>query len=206
MRSPMNRSRLPVGVILAGGPGKRIGGGKANVALHGKPLLHYPLRAMREVLSDVAIIAKPETELPRLEGAMVWVEPDEPAHPLLGICEALALAGGRAVLVCPVDMPFISPRLLGALARADAESGPAVLASCHGEARPLVGRYLPAASPLLSRAAHGEASQQETMESLAPTLWDVPDEVELFDVNTPDDLLQAAGMLDRRKSGRPSRR
>ncbi len=107
-------------MILAGGPGTRIGGGKANVALHGEPLLHYPLRALRGVLSDVAIITKPQMELPRLEGTMVWVEPEEPVHPLLGICEALALAGGRPVLVCPVDMPFISPQLLGALASAEA--------------------------------------------------------------------------------------
>src|SRR5579875_2139966 len=112
MRSPMNRSSPPVGLILAGGPGARIGGGKPNVALHGEPLVQYALRAMRAVLSDVAVIVKAQVALPRLEGAMVWVEPDEPLHPLLGISEALALAGGRSVLVCPVDMPFISPELL----------------------------------------------------------------------------------------------
>ncbi len=200
MRSPMNRGGPPVGLILAGGPGTRIGGGKPSVALHGAPLLHYPLRAMREVLVDVAIITKPQMELPRLEGTMVWVEPEHPAHPLLGISEALALAGGRAVLVCPADMPFVSARLLGELARADAEGRPAVLASCRGRPRPLVGCYLPAAAGVLAQAAQRAAPLDEVLELLTPKLVEVEDEVELFDVNTPDDLLLAAGLLDQRRA------
>ncbi len=201
MRSPINRGSSPVGLILAGGPGTRIGGGKANVALHGEPLLHYPLRALRAVLSDVAIITKPQMVLPRLEGTMVWVEPEEPVHPLFGICEALALAGGRPVLVCPVDMPFISPQLLGALAGAESDGRPAVMASCRGDARPLVGRYMPAAAGLLAQAADGTVTLEEVLETLEPRLLEVEDEVELFDVNTPDDLLLAAGLLDQRRSG-----
>jgi molybdopterin-guanine dinucleotide biosynthesis protein A len=196
----MNRSGPPVGLILAGGPGTRIGGGKPNVALHGEPLLQYPLRAMRAALSDVAIITKPQMVLPRLEGAMVWVEPDEPTHPLLGISEALALAGGRSVLVCPADMPFISAELLSSLAGADDQGRSAVVAACHGDARPLVGRYAPSAAPLLSRAAHEQAPLAEIVPALQPQLVEVDDEVELFDVNTPDDLLLAAGMLDQRLS------
>lgn len=200
MRSPLNRSSPPVGLILAGGPGTRIGGGKPNVALHGEPLLHYPLRAMRAVLGDVAIITKPQMVLPRVEGAMVWIEPDEPVHPMLGVSEALALAGGRPVLTCPVDMPFIPTELLSALASADGEGRSAVMASCRGAARPLVGRYAPAAASLLSEAARELVPLEEIVQALQPKLVEVADEVELFDVNTPDDLLLAAGMLDQRRS------
>lgn len=199
MRSTQVTSRPPVGVILAGGPGNRIGGNKAGVALHGQPLLLHALRAMRQVLVDVAVIAKPQTVLPRLEGAMVWVEPDEPTHPMLGVGEALALAGGRPVLVCPLDMPFISPRLLGALALAEPEGRLAVLASHRGVARPLVGRYTEAATSLVSAAAHSQVPLEEIAAMLGPKLLEVGDELELFDVNTPDDLLQAAGMLDLRR-------
>lgn len=202
MRSPINRGGPPVGLILAGGAGARIGGGKASVALHGEPLLHYPLRALRAVVSDVAIITKPQMELPRLEGTMVWVEPEAPVHPMFGICEALALAGGRPVLVCPVDMPFISAQLLSALAGADNDSRAAVMAACRGEPRPLVARYMPSAAALLGQAAHGKVPQQQVIEMLQPQLLEVEDEVELFDVNTPDDLLLAAGLLDQRRSVR----
>jgi molybdopterin-guanine dinucleotide biosynthesis protein A len=196
MRSTQITSQPPVGVILAGGRGTRIGGNKASVALNGEPLLRYTLRAMRQILTDVAIITKPQTVLPKLEGAMIWVEPDEPVHPLLGVGEGLALAGGRSVLVCPLDMPFISPRLLSTLAAAERDGHAAVMASARGIARPLVACYTPAAGPQLSQAAQSQLPLEELVHALDPKLVEVEDEIELFDVNTPDDLLQAAGMLD----------
>jgi molybdopterin-guanine dinucleotide biosynthesis protein A len=196
MRSTQTTSNPPVGLILAGGVGTRIGGNKASLALHGEPLVHYVLAAMREVVRDVAIIAKPDTELPRLDGAMVWVEPERPLHPLLGVSEALALAGGRSVLVCPADMPLMTARTLGALASAGSEGRAAVLATAGGKLRPLVGRYMPAAAALLSEAAHGHRPLEEAVTALDPKLVEVEEEIELFDVNTPDDLLQVAGMLD----------
>ena len=199
MRTNRITSQPPVGVILAGGPGTRIGGNKASVALNGEPLLQHTLRAMRQVLTDVAIITKPQTVLPKLEGAMIWVEPDQPLHPLLGVGEALALAGGRPVLVCPLDMPFISPRLLGTLAAAEHGGPPAVMASARGIARPLVACYMPAAAAQLSQAARSELPLEQFVCALEPRLVEVEDELELFDVNTPDDLLLAAGMLDRQR-------
>jgi molybdopterin-guanine dinucleotide biosynthesis protein A len=45
------------------------------------------------------------------------IEPDAPSSPLLGIVEALALAGDRPVLVCPADLPFVTPDPLDADAR-----------------------------------------------------------------------------------------
>jgi molybdopterin-guanine dinucleotide biosynthesis protein A len=182
------RKQQPVGVILAGGPGIRIGGGKPGVALRGESLISYPLRTMRQVLSDVAVIAKAEIVLPQLEGAMV--------HPLLGVCEALALAGGRPVLACAVDMPFVTAELLTALAGAANGTSSAVLASWRGVARPLLGCYAPAAAPVLARAAADGVSLEEAVSALDPALVEVEDAFELFDVDTPDDLLQAAAMLD----------
>ncbi len=198
MRPTHSSGETAVGVILAGGPGRRIGGNKASVALLGEPLLHHSLRAIRQVLHDVAIIVKPQTLLPRLEGAMVWVEPEEPAHPLLGVGEALALAGGRPILVCPLDLPFVTPRLLGALAGADSEGRPAVLATCRGRLRPLLGRYLPAAAPRLAEAVERGLALEPAVDLLEPRLLEVDgeDEPELFDVDTPDDLLLAAGLLE----------
>src|SRR5438477_12761169 len=80
----MGGKSAPVGVILAGGAGRRIGGSKALVKLHGRPLISYPLAAMREALGDIAIVAKADTELPSLPGVTVWIEPDVPRHPLVG--------------------------------------------------------------------------------------------------------------------------
>src|SRR5271169_6084302 len=102
----------PIGVVLAGGRGIRMGCSKSAVALRGRPLISYPLQALRAALGDVAVIGKPDLELPSLPGVMVWIEPEEPRHPLIGIVEAIALAGGRPVLVCAVDLPFVTPALI----------------------------------------------------------------------------------------------
>jgi molybdopterin-guanine dinucleotide biosynthesis protein A len=186
-------------VILAGGPGQRIGGNKLIVALRGRPLVRYPLDAMRAAVGDVALIAKADTVLPPLSATMVWIEPDEPADPLAGIAEALALSGGRPVLVCPCDLPFVTPELFARLAVAAPEGARAVVAARAGVAYPLLGCYQPSAIQALSDAAEHGTPPLEMLASLNPALVEVADVLELFDVDTPDDLLQASGILDQRR-------
>jgi molybdopterin-guanine dinucleotide biosynthesis protein A len=100
------------------------------------------------------------------------------------------------VLACAVDMPFVTAELLTALAGAANGTSSAVLASWRGVARPLLGCYAPAAAPVLARAAADSVSLEEAVSALDPALVEVEDAFELFDVDTPDDLLQAAAMLD----------
>src|SRR5450755_2068285 len=139
----MARAREPIGIILAGGRGRRIGGSKAVVELCGRPLICYPLEAMKAALSEVRIVAKADTELPSLPGLTVWIEPEHPRHPLIGIVQALGLADGRAVLVCPVDLPFMTADLLRQLARAEPGNAPAVIVAHRGALQPLLGCYQP---------------------------------------------------------------
>src|SRR5450755_3987030 len=149
----MARAREPIGIILAGGRGRRIGGSKAVVELCGRPLICYPLEAMKAALSEVRIVAKADTELPSLPGVTVWIEPERPRHPLVGIVQALGLAEGRAVVVCALDLPFVTPGLLGELATADPGNAPAVIVACDGAVQPLLGCYQSSAGPLLAPAA-----------------------------------------------------
>jgi molybdopterin-guanine dinucleotide biosynthesis protein A len=191
----------PIGAILAGGPGLRIGGDKATVELHGKPLIDYPVEAVRPVVGRVAVLAKTGTRLPRLSGVAVWIEPEVPRHPLVGITQALALAGGRSVLVCACDMPFVSPELIRRLIKADPGRAPAVVACARGAMHPLLGCYQPRALDVLSAAAReGTAPLVETIAAIDPVQLEVNEPEELFDVDTPDDLLQAAAMLDQRRA------
>jgi molybdopterin-guanine dinucleotide biosynthesis protein A len=197
--------RKPVGVVLAGGLGRRLGGAKATVNLCGRPLICYPLDALASVLGEVAVIAKADTELPSLPGVTVWIEPQTPRHPLLGIVEALALAGGRPVLVCASDLPFVTPRLVASLVRADAGGAPAVVAAAHGTMQPLLGRYEPAAVRLLAGAAAEDMPARAAVAAISPRLFEVADPDALFNVNAPEDLLQAAAILDRRRRGTTTR-
>lgn len=198
----MARGREPIGVVLAGGEGRRIGGSKAIVQLHGRPLISYPLEALRLALREVAVIAKPETELPSVRGVTVWVEPDRRQHPLVGILQALGLAGGRPVLVCALDLPFVTPALVRRIADADPGNGAAAIASSRSEVQPLLGCYQPRALELLAEPAlDPEISLRDAVAALRPLLVEVEDPEALFNVNAPDDLLQAAAMLDRREAG-----
>jgi molybdenum cofactor guanylyltransferase len=197
----MRRRRDPVGVILAGGSGRRIGGSKAIVQLHGTPLIAYPLEAVRGALGEVAIVAKTDTRLPGLPGVTVWIEPDEPRHPLVGIMQALALAEGRPVLVCAADLPFVTSELIAALAAAEPGRAPAVLAALEGSMQPLLGCYQPKALDLLQQADFApELPLRDCIASIEPVAFDVAEPDLLFNVNTPDDLLQAAAMMDTRRA------
>ncbi len=199
----MLRRQQPIGVILGGGRGLRMGGGKLAVALDHRPLISYPLQAMQSVLTDVAVIAKADSQLPNLTGVMLWVEPDEPHHPLLGIAEALALSGGRPVISCPGDMPFVSPGLLSRVL-VEAGSGPATVVSCDGAVQPLIGCYRPEAATWLLSGARAGASATRTVMDLEPKLVELPASAaqDLFNVNSPDELLRAAAILDSRRISR----
>jgi len=186
----------PIGVILAGGLGRRIGGAKAVVKLAGRPLITYPLAA-------VAVLAKPDTTLPSLPGATVWIERAEPRHPLVGVVEALGLAEGRAVVICAADLPFVTASLIRALATSNPGRAPAMVAASAGAMHPLLGCYQPAAASLLGPIAAGERRpMREIVGAIEPRLLEVQDPEALFNVNAPDDLLRAAAMLDARRLSR----
>lgn len=194
----MSAPTEPIGVVLAGGLGRRIGGSKATVELCGRPLIWYPLKALQRALQDVAVIAKPDTELPGLPGVTVWIEPQTPRHPLVGIVQALALAANRPVLICAGDLPFLTAKLIGQLARCDPGGATAVIAAWGGEIQPLLGCYQPRSLELLRDAATRAAMPvREAVEGIGPRVFEVDDPEVLFEVNAPDDLLQAAAMLSR---------
>jgi molybdopterin-guanine dinucleotide biosynthesis protein A len=192
----------PLGVILAGGLGARIGGAKAVVELAGKPLIQYPCEALQAALGEVVVIAKADTELPGLAGVTVWVEPQAPRHPLIGLMHALDLAEGRPVLAFPVDLPFVTAAVIRRFAEADPGDAPAVVASAGGVVQPLLGCYQPQARERLRSAGFSpDVPVRRAIAAIAARQLDVDPQV-LFNVNSPDDLLQAAAMLDRAKPPR----
>jgi molybdenum cofactor guanylyltransferase len=198
MRLPgPRRAPPPVGVVLAGGAGRRLGGDKAVVALDGRPMLQYPLAALREAVGEVAVVVKRDTVLPRLDDDVrVWLEADEPRHPLTGLLRALRLAGGRAVLAVAVDLPLVRPALLRALAT-HRTTALAVVPRAGGRLQPLCARYEPEALDVL--AQFGPVERLATVvERLAPAVLDVADDEDLLSVDAPEDVWRAAAALSRR--------
>lgn len=176
-----------IGVVLAGGLGRRMGGAKATATLGGRPLIAYPLDALGEVCARVVVVCKRDTALP--DGvAERWDEPDDPHHPIAGIVHALERADGP-ILVCAADMPFVTADTAGLVA-ADLRPGmKAAVAFCEGRLEPLLAAYAPEALEVL-RTAPADEPLRRTVESLMPVLIDVPPDV-VFNVNDEADLAEA---------------
>ena len=199
MTCPGSRHPPPIGVVLAGGAGRRIGGGKAVAVLGGRPLVAYPVDALRTTLADVVVQAKPESALPELAGVIVWREPPFPRHPLFAIVHALERAAPRAVLVCAGDLPFVTPALIARLAKASGGEA-AVVAAVGGRIHPLLALYRPAALAALRDALRRrpDGSLTAAVEALEPVRLAAA-ETELMNVNTPEDLGRAEALLASRR-------
>lgn len=187
-----------LGVVLAGGAGARLGGGKAGVELAGRALVEYPLAALADAGIEAMVVAKLETELPALD-VPVLREPEEPRHPLLGIVTALRAGGGWPVLAVACDLPLLTPALLAALAAAPERL---VLAAPGGDPQPLLGRYAAELLPALEVALERREPLRRTVAALAPRLladadlarFGDPEEL-LLNVNDFSDLARADGIL-----------
>jgi molybdopterin-guanine dinucleotide biosynthesis protein A len=171
-----------LGVVLAGGLGRRLGGPeKPLLELAGRPLISYPLAALREALGEAVVVAK--HELPGLE---VWVEPPEPRHPLTGIVHALRAAGGRAIFVCAADMPLLDAAEVQAICAARGDA-PAVVPRAGGRLQPLCALYEQSALAGLEQATPA-AALTATVEALVPLVLERPDARPYTNVNTQAEL------------------
>lgn len=174
--------------MLAGGAGRRVGGGKPLLLLHGRPLIEYPLAALCEAGLEAMVVSRSDVVLPAL-GVPVVHDASPVRHPLAGILAALDHAGGRAVLVVAADMPFLEAPLLRAIAGAD-PAAPVVAAEAAGALEPLCARYSPAVRDALERALGAEAPLRRTLAGLSPATVATRPEV-VASLNTLDDLERA---------------
>src|SRR3954463_13137923 len=123
-----------------------MGAPKATAGLAGRPLIAYPVAALHTVCERVVVVAKRHTELPpELER---WDEPDDPQHPVAGLCHALQQANGP-ILVCAADMPFVTPEVLRLTPVDLPPHRTAAVGSCDGRIEPLLAAYAPEALGVL---------------------------------------------------------
>jgi molybdopterin-guanine dinucleotide biosynthesis protein A len=193
----------PLAAVLAGGRGRRMGGAKATASLAGRPLIAWPVAAAQAAGLETVVVAKRGSELPSLS-VPVWVEPDEPAHPLAGLVRALE--AGRPVVAIGCDMPFVAPELLERLASLDGCAAPRVA----GRLEPFPARYEPSALPVLRAALAREAPLREALAALEPRELDLrglgDPALLVRSVNTPEELAAAAARLAPAPRGAAQRR
>jgi molybdenum cofactor guanylyltransferase len=169
-------------VILAGGEGRRIGGGKPERLLGGLSLLDRALARAR-TWSDAVSVARREGDDPAIEG------------PLGGIAAALALGGD--VLTIPCDMPFLPDDLPARLV-----SGKAVtMAASGGHLHPVCALWkAEARNGLPAVLATGRRSLRGFAETVGfeAVEWAVTPFDPFFNINDEDDLAQAEALLKSR--------
>ena len=126
------------------------------------------------------VVAKRDTPLPPLD-VPVWIEPDEPYHPLTGLIAALE-RGPCVAVAC--DQPWVTAELLRELGETRA------VASVDGEYEPFPGYYDPAQLPVLREALREEAGLRRTLARLAPPRLEVDPRL-VASINTREDLERA---------------
>jgi molybdopterin-guanine dinucleotide biosynthesis protein A len=170
-------------VILAGGEGRRIGGGKPGRMLGGETLLDRAL-ALARGWSDEVIVVDGSTDAPGIEG------------PLGAL--AAALASGGDLITIPCDMPFLPADLPMRLGRTRAA---AALAQSDGRLHPVCALWRARASEGLGPYVEsGRRSLRGFAEAIGyeAVAWPTEPIDPFFNINDADDLARAEALLKSR--------
>jgi molybdenum cofactor guanylyltransferase len=176
-----------VGAILAGGLSTRMGGeAKQDLLLpDGRRMIEHVADALGAFCDRIVIVGESRA-LPHLRRVF---DRHPGAGPLGGIEALLAGRADATYIVCPCDIPRISPELLLLLASAP-DDGAAVFRA-DGRVSPLPLRIGAAALPIVQGLLQrGERSVHALIRELDAHVIDVPPEqaAELHNVNSPTDF------------------
>ncbi|KQY26470.1 hypothetical protein ASD21_17290 [Caulobacter sp. Root1455] len=142
-----------VAVVLAGGAGRRMGGGKPLRAWGETSLLGRALALARSYADEVAVAVRDADQIGGDVGApLLFDDPDVPG-PLAGLASALAFArvrGAARVQVLACDMPRLPADLTPRLAAALRAGAKVALPASNGRLHPVCGLWSIAVEPLLA--------------------------------------------------------
>jgi molybdopterin-guanine dinucleotide biosynthesis protein A len=191
----MAARQAPLGAILAGGAGRRMGGAdKAFLALGGRTLLDHALARLGPMAGEIAISANGDPARFSAYGLPVLTDPPGRSFgPLSGLLQACRHAEARGiaeVLTAPVDTPFFPSDLAAGLAPA-----PAIAATASG-LHPAFGLWRAADADLLERRlGEGLRALRDWAAERGARIAIFPDESAFFNINAPEDLAAAEARL-----------
>lgn len=203
---------LTVGVVLAGGRSKRMGGNdKSLKMLGGKPLLAHAIARLEPQVGRIVISANGDLDRFSPFGLQVIADPVAGfAGPLAGVLAgfdwtAENVPGARWIVTAATDTPFFPTELVGRfVAAAGHHETMIALARSGGQVHPVFGLWPLALADNLrtflvqseKRAVMAWVDRHETVEvefpglSVAGTLLDP-----FFNANTPEDMDVAEAIL-----------
>jgi molybdenum cofactor guanylyltransferase len=192
-----------LGAILAGGLARRMGGAdKARIRIGGATILERVLARLRPQCARLVLNANDAGRFVDA-GLLVVADsvPDFPG-PLAGILAALDLAAAQTpeiawVLSAPSDCPFLPRDLVARLHRARRDSGTMIAcAASSGRRHPVVALWPVALRDdlrkVLAREGTRSVGEWSARYTLAVAEWQTVPVDPFFNVNTPDDVAEAA--------------
>ena len=194
---------LPLGLVLAGGLARRMGGGdKARIRIGGKTILERVLTRLTPQCSGVILNAN--GDLARFADTGLRVVADsipDFAGPLAGILAGLDWAAANVpgiadIVSVPGDCPFLPPDLVERLSAARQAAGAPLACARSGDWRhPVVGLWRVALRDDLRKALVEESLHKieiwTARHGVALADWPATPVDPFFNVNTPDDAAEA---------------
>jgi len=194
-----------VGVILAGGLARRMGGGdKALIELGGETLLHRAIERLTPQVDTVVINANDDpVRFTAVSNLPVVADPDDSrSGPLAGVLAGLDYAATRDathIVSIAVDTPFFPTDLVARLrAAAEGQGVPLACAKTGDRTHPVFGLWPVAlADDLRAAMADGmrKVDRWTGKHGCAETVFEATPFDPFFNVNTPEDLTEARGLL-----------
>jgi molybdopterin-guanine dinucleotide biosynthesis protein A len=154
--------RGAVGIVLAGGRGRRLAGGvplggKAALELAGRSFLERIVSTVAAEVDQVIVVAAPGQAVPALPDGVEIVRDSEPGGgPLAGLRDGLAVAAGRTppprtAFVCACDAPLLGRAVVRLLVGRGLVTGAAwVVPECDGHPQVLLSAIAPSLLPRIA--------------------------------------------------------
>ncbi len=198
--------------IQAGGESRRMGSDKALIPFLGKPLIERVLQRVAPLADEVLVTTnRPESYL--FLGLPLFSDLAPGRGALGGLFTALSAASHELVAVVACDMPFVSATLLAAERDLLADTAlDAAIPQTDGGTEPFHAVYRRATClPAIQEAIQAEKWRvdawfpQRRLHFLTPeeVLRYNPDRLAFWNVNTPEDLLQAEQLAGSHEQNSP---
>lgn len=185
-----------IGLVLAGGQGRRLGRPKGEVVVGTSTLADRAAQALRPICSTVLVSVSRGGANPAPGYDAIEDEPPSGRGPLAGIHAAMAGTGQADLIVLACDYPGVATPLLQAIVHAaDATDDLVILTDGRGRDHPLVGLWRRSTEPTVREALqdghYKVRSLLAVLEVRRLRPEDLPDfelDQALVNVNTTEDL------------------
>ena len=195
-----------VGVVLAGGQSRRMGGDKALMPLHGRPLVAHAIDRLRPQVDTLILNANGDPARFAAFGLPVVADPvPDFAGPLAGILAGMLWAraersAARLVATAATDTPFFPLDLVARLAAASDSGRRIAIASSGDRLHRVFGVFPVALAENLDAFIRSSGSLRvaDWLDRQAMARLDFPADGRIdpfFNINTPDTLAAAEARL-----------